>query len=1055
MAAPPNATNADKEDYMYGSFKGIGRFGAFGAVGFGLTALLLCLSTPAHAAVSCFFGNAVCVVSGSPCTEADLNSALGLVANPGTVRLSCGVAPSSITLTTTIATVASPFVCPVGWNCYFDKFITIDGGRLVTLDGGGLPAGFRHFFVQGVGFNLQNLTISNGKGAGFGGGGAILNNGGLGLVFDTFSGNEAQGVGSLGGAIYNNGSLVVLNSTFSGNHADTGGGAIYNTSFALQGMVVTNSTFTGNFTSGVGGSGGAISNAGSNPATVTNSTFSLNTTSNGGAIYNNNSNTMRVTNSTFSSNSALVNGGGILNIGTMMILTNDTFQGNSAAIAGGIFNNFGTAILTNSIVDNSGVGGNCGLVTNGGNNLDSDGSCVGAPAPSIMLDPAGLQYNGGPTKTIALQASSPAINSGNDLACAGLDAYPPPVSGVFPQGPSILGVDQRGFPRPGQVGFAHCSIGAFEYYNLSTFAPTSTFATANHPDAVVAPNTGLTGFLLGINRTTGVFELPCSPPSPPALTCVLAPPLPSITLPSGAGGAVAFDNAYYTYFPINLPIDFFTLLGGGTLSAFGGGSMILTGNITSFVPDLVTPPGLGGSGNLTIQFQDTLSFATPAYLKTLSFTGTGPFTCPPTGCNTSPVGAARPLTLTLGNGAGTMIPDSSIFAGLKFTFDGFPQFIGSAPSNTAGQTDDMYFGRFSLNVVPAGNTPASPTPQTITTMTTFTNPSTGLTADVAVDITFDAVSAPGATSVSPFSVTAGALPPNFSVSTGGYQAVFFDVSTGATVSGPITVCIHYADANSDGILDGTTVAAASLVMLHNEGGAFVPKPTSVDNIAKTICATVGSLSAFVVAVPLAPPPPPPPPPPAPVPSDSDHDGVFNDVDNCRFVANPDQADTDGDGVGDVCDNCPAVFTAFTLRSVQVQASQPDRQTGTILIKGVLDIGGSVECLSAAMRERLAVGVSGAGLDATQRVSFPPWCAATACNGRGGPNGSAATFLRRGASDLFDVTFRLRGLSFEGPLTSAPVTVTLAIGDTDGGDTVSNVRAGRKGKRVVGRAQRLR
>lgn len=35
--------------------------------------------------------------------------------------------------------------------------------------------------------------------------------------------------------------------------------------------------------------------------------------------------------------------------------------------------------------------------------------------------------------------------------------------------------------------------------------------------------------------------------------------------------------------------------------------------------------------------------------------------------------------------------------------------------------------------------------------------------------------------------------------------------------------------------------------------------------------------------------------------DSDHDGVANDVDNCRYVANPDQADSLGLGFGDACD----------------------------------------------------------------------------------------------------------------------------------------------------------
>ncbi|MFK8029668.1 MAG: choice-of-anchor B family protein [Gammaproteobacteria bacterium] len=41
--------------------------------------------------------------------------------------------------------------------------------------------------------------------------------------------------------------------------------------------------------------------------------------------------------------------------------------------------------------------------------------------------------------------------------------------------------------------------------------------------------------------------------------------------------------------------------------------------------------------------------------------------------------------------------------------------------------------------------------------------------------------------------------------------------------------------------------------------------------------------------------------PAPQLLDSDGDGVPNDLDNCVFVANPDQRDTHGDGIGNICD----------------------------------------------------------------------------------------------------------------------------------------------------------
>ena len=36
--------------------------------------------------------------------------------------------------------------------------------------------------------------------------------------------------------------------------------------------------------------------------------------------------------------------------------------------------------------------------------------------------------------------------------------------------------------------------------------------------------------------------------------------------------------------------------------------------------------------------------------------------------------------------------------------------------------------------------------------------------------------------------------------------------------------------------------------------------------------------------------------------DTDGDGIMSSVDNCPFVANPDQKDTNGNGIGDACDD---------------------------------------------------------------------------------------------------------------------------------------------------------
>ena len=85
-----------------------------------------------------------------------------------------------------------------------------------------------------------------------------------------------------------------------------------------------------------------------------------------------------------------------------------------------------------------------GNITDGGNNIEDGDTCGFSETTSLsntdpILDPAGLQDNGGPTQTIALLSGSPAIDAGDDTAC-----------------PSA---DQRGISRPQG---SNCDIGAYE-----------------------------------------------------------------------------------------------------------------------------------------------------------------------------------------------------------------------------------------------------------------------------------------------------------------------------------------------------------------------------------------------------------------------------------------------------------------------------------------------------------------------------------------------------------------------------------------------------------------
>ncbi|MEI8133058.1 MAG: sortase, partial [Leptolinea sp.] len=167
-----------------------------------------------------------------------------------------------------------------------------------------------------------------------------------------------------------------------------------------------------------------------------------------------------VSNSTFYDNKS-PEGGAILNYSFLggrssININNSTFSHNSTAIrnyVNGYGNNqtFGTVSLSNTIMANSIMGGNCenevekeglALIKDEGNNLDSGITC-GFNKGSISIfgkDPklGTLQDNGGPTLTMALNSGSPAINKGNPINCTHRD--------------------QRGL-----AAVEVCDIGAFEY----------------------------------------------------------------------------------------------------------------------------------------------------------------------------------------------------------------------------------------------------------------------------------------------------------------------------------------------------------------------------------------------------------------------------------------------------------------------------------------------------------------------------------------------------------------------------------------------------------------
>jgi len=164
---------------------------------------------------------------------------------------------------------------------------------------------------------------------------------------------------------------------------------------------------------------------------------------------------------------------------------------------------------------NSTSGSNCaGTVVDGGYNIADDGSCGFAATNSEpigdnvnpLLDPSGLQNNGGPTETIALENTSPAI------------AAVPPAN-------CTVTTDQRGDPRPAP-GYTDCDIGAFEFAGVvpsptptATVAPTAT-ATAM-PVATATPTATATDTATATTTAT---------PTITATPTVTVTPTPAITV---------------------------------------------------------------------------------------------------------------------------------------------------------------------------------------------------------------------------------------------------------------------------------------------------------------------------------------------------------------------------------------------------------------------------------------------------------------------------------------------------------------------------------------------
>jgi len=361
-----------------------------------------------------------------------LRTVLAGAADGDTVDLSA-LACSAITLTQGAVTTDADNVMIQGPG---RDVLTIDAAhqdRAIVLGGAGTLA-------------IYDLTIANGYLPGDYNGGCVRSYGNLSLVRTTVTGCEIVAVGyAAGGGAAARANMSVVDSTVSGNSVSSTSnyyGYLYGGGVNAVGtMTITSSSLSGNTQQFLGdvtpysiayGAGMASRSS----TTITASTIDGNTGSTYGAgvfivgqsgVFTK----LDIERSTISGNAASLGGGGV-SIGGLFpanvssfVLHGSTVANNTTGGAGGglRFRDYtlvdvqSTIVASNIAASSADLDAVETLAIYGADNLidDADAS-VALPADTLHGDPLleSLADNGGPTRTHALGAGSPAIDAGNN-----------------------------------------------------------------------------------------------------------------------------------------------------------------------------------------------------------------------------------------------------------------------------------------------------------------------------------------------------------------------------------------------------------------------------------------------------------------------------------------------------------------------------------------------------------------------------------------------------------------------------------------------------------------
>jgi hypothetical protein len=385
--------------------------------------------------------------------------------NPGTLRMTIAAANSGDTVDMSTLSCSAITLVQGAIPVFVDDLTLVGpGADKLAIDGAGIDRVLVHYGSYTL--RVQALNVRNGfnqvGGYHVAGGACLVSNGYVTLDHSTVTGCRAIGEGAYGGAILSRG-VTMYASTLADNLAqgsllDTLTAAYGAGAFAYRGIVsLYDSTVSGNRAtidpSNIHGSydtgAGIFSD---NGGTAVRSTFANNfTDGTGGGLATHGP--FSLDNCTISSNVARRGGGVFLRAHTLVSWHSDTIAFNRAADGGGVFfaglappvELQSTLVANNSASSGTAdFGATSPLVVSGANNLVvASSATVTLPADTLQVDPLLLPLadNGGPTRTHALAAGSPARDAGNDVAS--------------------LGTDQRGPGYPRVVGVA-ADIGAFE-----------------------------------------------------------------------------------------------------------------------------------------------------------------------------------------------------------------------------------------------------------------------------------------------------------------------------------------------------------------------------------------------------------------------------------------------------------------------------------------------------------------------------------------------------------------------------------------------------------------